>query len=147
MLESAGAVCEFVTCMCMFVGKDYAHLGSNSGSNNPLHKKLSAAVEADDEIAQISLHNPQTANNDEEDDDEYENRPRLRSANQRNLSMSIASVDGGTGEMFENHANEHKLVSSEVPWKLIFTHPVTLTLFAQAWCFVSPLQFVLSLLY
>ena len=85
-------------------------------------------MEADDEIV-VVRHSIK----DNADDD----RPRLRSASQRNLSMSVASVDGGAGELFENHANEHKVMSNEVPWKLIFTHPVTLTLFFQAWCYVS----------
>jgi len=110
-------------------GKDYAVLGRAEESDS-LHKPLTA-----DGDEGISLHRPL---DDSSAEDGRRSRSRQDSSvKQRQLSTSMVSVDGGVGEAEGTRANDQAVLSDEVPWRVILTHPVVLTLFFQGWVYVS----------
>ena len=108
-------------------GKDYAVLGRAEESDS-LHKPLTA-----DGDEGISLHRPL---DDSSAEDGRRSRSRQDSSvKQRQLSTSMVSVDGGVGEAEGTRANDQAVLSDEVPWRALLTHPVALTLYVQGWAY------------
>lgn len=106
-------------------------------ADNPLHKQLYAdevgaaegANAAEEPEAEVAVDGREVG---------LRSRSRGVSAERRgSRSYSLVSTDGpvAVAEPAETPVNDSAVLSGAVPWHIFFTHPVTLTLFVQAWVF------------